>query len=449
MQQILTFAWKQVHRVYSDRGLLIFMLLTPLAIATIIGLAFGGQNGTISIRDIPVAVVNLDEGAGDSQYGAIIANILLSEVSTGANTSSSCSLVTSSNDAAPAQSLDDLFAAVALSNPEEARAEVRAGTYDVAVIIPANFSAALAPDINFGATDSAPSLDSVAIEIYANEGAPIFGSIVRSVTESVANQTVRGSITINATIGAILSNPLNIPRLSFADESAFADFACAFSPDLNTIRLERLPFDKTQERSVFEQVLVQMGSAQAVFFAIFTMNNTLLSIYNDRKTWILQRLLVTPTPRSSIIIGKILGALLLVLFQVVLLLVALTIIASLVLGQPTFIWGNNFALLLLLTLVLGLSVGGLGVFVIGIAKNVQQANIFGSLTAIGMSILGGGFGFNVPNAQAFSIIYWGRSAYESLAAGNNDIGLNLLILSLAGIVLFAIGSWFFNKRVEV
>ena len=74
MQKILTFAWKQIHAVYSDRGLLIFMLLTPVALATIMGLAFGSGGGSLTISDISLAVVNLDEGAGDDNYGEAVAS---------------------------------------------------------------------------------------------------------------------------------------------------------------------------------------------------------------------------------------------------------------------------------------------------------------------------------------------------------------------------------------
>lgn len=453
MQQIFTFAWKQVHRVYSDKGLLVFMLLTPLAIATIIGLAFGGQSGSLVIQDIPLAVVNLDEGSGDSQLGATIASILLSQPLESTGEARTCSLVSSNAESAsPPQSLDSLFDATALSDVNAARAGVDAGDYVAAVIIPANLSATLSPQINFGSIgedSSALRIEPVSLEIYASAGSPIFAGIVRSVTESIVNQTVRGSIAINATISTLLENPINIPRLTFASDSDFADFACAFSSDLETIQLERLPLNETQEESPFVQILVQMGTAQAVFFAIFTMNNSLLSIYNDKKTWILQRLLVTPTPRINIIIGKILGAMLLVLLQVGLLLIALTIVASIVMQEAIFIWGNNIPLLILLTLVMGFAVAGLGVFVIGLARTAQQANIFGSLAAMAMAILGGSFGFSVGAAQNLSIIYWGKNAYSALSAGNNDIGLNLLVLLVAGGILFAIGAWFFNKRAEV
>ena len=459
MQKILTFAWKQLQNVYSDTGLLLFMLITPVALATIIGLAFGSPGGTFSVPQISLAVVNLDEGDGDTNYGDTIASILLSETGDGAtnNNTGTCSLVTESSDSASddapqQQSLDELFAAVALMDADEARAAVDNGDYSVAVIIPPDFSASLAPDIDFLNMPESPDaieITPTTIEIYGNGSAPISSQIASSVTQSIAGQIVTGSTTINATITTILSNPTNVVAMTTANDEDFADFGCAFIPDINTIQMTRLPLDDVQAESPFVQIMVVMGSAQAVFFAIFTMNNSLLSIYNDKRTWILQRLLMTPTPRMYIIAGKIVGSMVLVFVQVGLLLIATTLVASVVMGELIFIWGNNILLLILLTLASGLAVSGLGVFVIGLAQTPEQANIFGTLTALGMAMLGGGFGFQIPDLEQFSIIYWGTDGYLKLSGGSTDIGMHLLILVITGGILFAIGSWAFNRRIEV
>ena len=110
----------------------------------------------------------------------------------------------------------------------------------------------------------------------------------------------------------------------------------------------------------------------------------------------------------------------------------MTGVASIVTAEPIFIWGNNIPLLILLTLVVGLSVSGLGVFVIGLASTPEQANIFGTLTALGMAMLGGAFGFQLEALQQFSIIYWGVDAYTRLSGGNTDIAINLLVLLIVG-----------------
>ena len=64
-------------------------------------------------------------------------------------------------------------------------------------------------------------------------------------------------------------------------------------------------------------------------------------------------------------------------------------------------------------------------------------------------MLGGGFGFQIPDLEQFSIIYWGTDGYLKLSGGSTDIGMHLLILVITGGILFAIGSWAFNRRIEV
>ncbi|HJS30190.1 MAG TPA: hypothetical protein VJ768_11240, partial [Anaerolineales bacterium] len=63
MRKILAIAWKEVYVHFTDRNLLLLTIITPLALSTIIGLAFSqvGSND-VPIEDIPVAVLNLDQG---------------------------------------------------------------------------------------------------------------------------------------------------------------------------------------------------------------------------------------------------------------------------------------------------------------------------------------------------------------------------------------------------
>ena len=45
MRKIWTIAWKELYMTFSDRNLVAIMIAAPLAISTIIGLAFGGLGG--------------------------------------------------------------------------------------------------------------------------------------------------------------------------------------------------------------------------------------------------------------------------------------------------------------------------------------------------------------------------------------------------------------------
>ena len=80
MRKSLAIAWKELYTTYTDRTLLLIMLVTPLALATIIGLALGGfindTSNDVPVRDIPVTLVNLDEGGGPS--GMVLGDIYVS-----------------------------------------------------------------------------------------------------------------------------------------------------------------------------------------------------------------------------------------------------------------------------------------------------------------------------------------------------------------------------------
>ena len=65
LTKIWTITWKELYTTFTDRNLILIMMLTPLALATIIGAAFSGFINTsndVPVQDIPVAVVNLDQG---------------------------------------------------------------------------------------------------------------------------------------------------------------------------------------------------------------------------------------------------------------------------------------------------------------------------------------------------------------------------------------------------
>ncbi len=74
----------------------------------------------------------------------------------------------------------------------------------------------------------------------------------------------------------------------------------------------------------------------------------------------------------------------------------------------------------------------------------------GSVINLAMAVLGGAFGFALPEAiSRFSMIYWGTNAFTKLSQNQSDIGLNLLILLAQAVVLFAIGYWLFNRRLDI
>jgi len=122
----------------------------------------------------------------------------------------------------------------------------------------------------------------------------------------------------------------------------------------------------------------------------------------------------------------------------------------LMVGHLNLIWGQDLGLLGLLLLAASTAVGGLGMLMAGVMRSVEQANVVASVLNIGLGVLGGGFGFQLPVVVAgFSLIHWGREAFQLLAAGQTEIWLHLAILFGQGIVFFVIGLLLFNRRFEV
>ena len=471
LRKILTITWKEVYLTFTDRSLLLIMILAPLAISTIVGLAFGGVGGgSPSFEHIPVAVVNLDTGATlqgqPVNYGDIFVNVLIpGEAGSTAATntfSGDCPLA----DTAPAASgdanannvaLDQLFAAVALEDVAAGRAGVDRGEYAALIVIPADFSTRLAPTITFGAQTEAQPADPTAVEVYGSQGMAISASIVRSVVQGFTDQIVAGNIAISATINTLINtNPAAGLALN-ANSDATAVFNCAFTGALSTVQIDRRALAAEAQQgdstgySTTTLILIGVGTAQAVFFALFTGQFGVAGIIQERKAWTLQRMVISPTPRSVILAGNLLGTFATVIFQLCLMLLSLTLIASLIEGGLALIFGTNLLGIAAMVLVLGLTVSALGMLIAGIARTAEQSAAIGSVFNLAMGVLGGAFGVSVGAPLSYlSLIYWGTDGFNKLAHGQaGDIGINLLVLGVQGIVLYFVGLYFFNRRFDI
>ena len=529
MRKILAFASKELYTTFRDRNLLLLMFATPLVLSTIIGLAFGGigDSELPDFADIPIAVVNLDEGVDPQEiislpdqfanldalpfnpddlarvlnqagigpdlllqdgaplnFGDQLAAILLSQPVEGTGTTTTqgfdlteigCSLLDEPEAAGAASlaaggSLDDLLDATALDNADQARAAVDNGEFAAAVIIPPGFSRRIMPQFALGEDLSFRTQvpdEAGAVEVYANNGQPISVRILHSVVAGIVNQFVRVSVALGATLetsvntlaASIGSGEINLATVDLSapaaalqdlDATALEPLGCLITPGANNITVAHPPLEAIQEAPRFARTIVPIGASQAVFFALFTGIFGINSIYEERRYWTLQRLIVSPTPKVFLLAGKLLGNLVTVFLQILILLAALTLIASVVIGQPTFIWGSNISALLALTLALALCVSGVGVLVVGLAKTPEQVNLFGPLINISLAVLGGSFGFALPEQTArFSLIYWGVDAFMKLANAQTDVTVNLLVLIAQGIVLFLLGAWLFKRRIEL
>ncbi len=384
------------------------------------------SNSTISTVAIDnTETVTASPTAFTFNTGDIIASILLGEpiTATGAISGSSlttgnmgpCPLIAESNTDTTTNStlgsLSELLHATRLPDAAAARLGVDQGDYAVAVLIPPGFTQTMLP--SFGLVDNGDLTNRPQVEVYGNSGDALSASIVNSIVSGIVSQFERLPVTLEASLDTLLNtidlNNLDLVALAGTLNElraaattgnlttgnlgsvsttltgtgtltdTFAILGCLFTPGINPVSLVQQPLDQLQESSTFGRVLVIFGSAQAVFFALFTGVFGILSIYEERKQWTLQRMLASPTSGNTILLGKLLGNLIVVIVQLLVLMVALTVVATIASGTPTMIWGDHFGLLLVTVVLVSLAVSGIGVLIVGVARTPEQVQIVGPL----------------------------------------------------------------------
>ncbi len=119
MGKILAIAWKDLRSTLRNRPALVMMLVAPLALAALLGFAFGGGTGGFDIAATKVVVANEDAGGAEpgQSAGAAIQEVLTSK------------------------DLADVLETKAVGSAAAARKAVDDGDAAVAVIVPQDFSA--------------------------------------------------------------------------------------------------------------------------------------------------------------------------------------------------------------------------------------------------------------------------------------------------------------------
>lgn len=447
MRKLLAIIWKENYERFTDRGGILFMLVTPLALAVVIGLAFSDIAGTSDVPNlhIPVGIVNLDEGTEQGTFGDIFVQAMVPE---------------DPENADPDNPLFTMFDARTIASEDAARALVESGELTAVLIIPPDFSQSLmlTPEeyvaVFTGSSDDGALIGHAQLTLYRNSQSQIGWAIFRDVVQGIANGIATGNIAINTTISGLLqANPaIGLQMASGELNDTFAQIAQeAAQPDANPIRLREV--DISGEAVTFDPMSF-FGPGIAVFFVGFTMMIGSASVLQEQRNWTLQRMVTTPTPRAVILGGKMLGTYVGGLLQMTMLIIAMDVMASILRGGFVNIWGDDVLALILLTMAIVAAGTGLGVILSGFARTFEQATNLGSVVLVLMGLLGGSF-FPPPEGMQFlsrlTFHHWGSSGYTALATGDvlADILPNIAALLLMAVVYFGIGLWLFSRRLDI
>ncbi len=412
MKKILLLGWKDLTLAFRDKAALILMLLAPFALTLGLGLVTGGLSGGSSssgLSDIPVVLVNQDAG----QLGGELVNVFQSA------------------------ELAELVAPQVSGDAAAARQLVDDDQTAAAVIIPAGFTAGIIPDAGTGQSGAA-----VQIELYMNPSRPTSSGIVQAIVDQFVNQVEIGRVGAQVTVsGLIVSGRIQPQQAAALGEQLGASQAQA--ADSSRITLTGVEADSP---AVEFNVLAYMAPGMALMFLMFTVSNGGRTLLVEKAHGTLPRLLVAPLSPAQVLLGKMFGVFLTGTAQMLILIVASTLLFQLK-------WGNPMAVL---ALVLACVVGavGWGMLITALVKTPGQAASIGSAVMLIFGILGGSF-FDISilpawfrAASRITPNAWGLDGFGRLAAGGGlmDILPDITGLLAMGVVLFGVSLFLFMRR---
>jgi ABC-2 type transport system permease protein len=402
--KILAIAWKDLRSTLRNRPALVMMLVAPLALAALLGFAFGGGTGGFEIAATKVVVANQDAGgAGPGQNaGAAIQEVLTSK------------------------DLADVLETTTVASAAAARKAVDDGDAAIAVIVPEDFSAVV-----FGADPAARSQ----VELYENPTSEIGGSIVEGVVGRVladfngARAAAAGAVAL-ATQGGDPADPAQVAAAAAELFSHDGGVSGALQV------AERSPRVGASEEEVSVTGLILAG--MMVFFMFFGAGNVARTILTEDRDGTMPRLFTTPTRHGTIIAGKFVSTFVTVLAQAVVLLIA----GRLIFGIA---WGRLDAVVLLTVVTAGVA-GGLALLVIAFARTPAQAGAIGAGVYLVLALLGGNFtgtaqsGTTYAAIQRFTPNGWLLHGWDTAMRGGGAGDIRWQVLVPLG---FAVAFFFF------
>jgi ABC-2 type transport system permease protein len=400
--KIFAIAWKDLRSTVRNAPALVMMLVAPLALASLLGFAFGGGE-SFEIAATKVAVANEDRGSPASPVvaGCMVAAVLESP------------------------DLGDILQVTRKKDAAAARKAVDDGDAAVAVIVPADFS-----QVVYGDDPTATAQ----VELYENPTREIGGSIVEGVVGQVLAD-FNGARAAAAGAVAVRDDDDDPPAAQVA-----AGAAQAFGQDGGVTSVlevaQRSPrVGKTEnEVSVTGAIL----SGMMVFFMFFGAANVARTILTEQHDGTLPRLFTTPTRHGLIIGGKFVSVFVTVLAQAVVLLIA----GRLIFGID---WGRIDAVVLLTLVAAGVA-GGLALLIIAFAKTPAQAGAIGSGIYLVLALLGGNFTGTAQTSGTYAVVQkltpngWLIQGWDTAMRGGGALDIRWQVLVPLG---FAVAFFFF------
>lgn len=412
MKKVFLIAWKDLVLSFRDTAALVLMLVAPFALTLGMGFVTGRFSGAASsgVSDIPIVVIDQDQG----RLGAGLLDLLQSE------------------DLAP------LVSVTVEGDPVTARQAVDEDRAAASILIPPGFS----QSITSAEGGTVPG-EVAQITLYTNPARPTSVGVIKTIVDGFLGQVEVVRAGTQVAVTQLLSHGLMAPQDA---GRAGAEIAVRYAESSEAGTSIGVNSITPSGEEVEFDILAFMAPGMALMFLMFTASNGGRTLLAERAQGTLPRLLVSPTSTSQVLGGKVFGTYLTGVAQMLILIVASTLLFQLEWGDP----------LAVLVLVLAAVVGavGWGLLITALAKTPGQVSAIGSAVMLTFGILGGSFISLDMMPGWFSALSkltpnaWGLDAFTTLALGGGlaDIVTPLLALLVMGAVLFTIAVVLLNRR---
>ena len=405
---------KDLQVAARDRAALVLMLAAPFVLTLGLGLISGRFSGstTATLQDIPVVVVNEDDG----ELGQGLVEAFTSE------------------------ELETLLGVRVSEDEAAARAAVEADEIAAAVFIPQGFTNSIIPDEGgeFG--------EAVAIEIYANPAAPISSGVVEAVVQQFVNHVEGARVAGQVAVSQLLQTGQVAPEEAGTVGREIGSQAMEGQEEGDSpVQLVTETMSGLEQDEGVDPLAI-LAPAMAIFFLMYTVSYGGNSLLNERREWTLQRLLTTPTAMSAVLGGKVFGIFLTGMAQLLILIFG----TSLLFGLD---WGDPLAVVTLIAATV-LGATGWGLLLAALARTPGQVSSVGTAMMLLFGILGGSF---IPSAdfpealQSLRLVTpnaWALDGLAELALGGTlaDVAGAVVALLVMALVLGVVAVVVFRQR---
>lgn len=390
---VATVAAIDLRRKVRDRTALLMGIVTPLVMAAVIGLAFGGGFSF----DATIAVVDAD---GSETSAALVQG-----------------LIEGVPDDAP-------IVLVARPDLDAARGDLGSGAVDAVIVVPDGFGDSL-PSVPAGGQPGT-------LLVVVDADKRIAGDVARSIADGVSARIGASALSIATALGEQQpSDPATIQAIVARGQQVDlpvvlgqVDVGASYSP------------------------VAYFGASMGILFLFFTVGGAARSLITERREGTLQRVRAAPVTDAAVLAGKA-AAVLVVGFVS---LVTIWVVTSVVFQAD---WGAPAAVVAVLAAAV-LAVAGISTLIAGWARTDAQADGMTAVVAFVFALLGGSFFQPAglpPVLQTLTLLTpngWALAAITRIGAagaGLVDVLLNVAVLVLIGSVSAVVGLRLIRRKV--